>query len=136
MIRRLLLWPLPVIAAVLYLGMVSLLAWALRVLIGGGRRLFSLEIEVGGEMLPAALYGDVPADVPIVVMSRHAGPADSLLLLNEVMSSRGRRPRIVAKDLLQSTRPSISCSTGSRTGSSHRVVRSAPSRRSISSPKE
>lgn len=165
MIRRLLLWPLPVIAAVFYLATVPLLAiaalvlsyrlpgklralrglglatvylfveacvmvvglvlwiasgfgwrlrsdrfltahyallrWALRVLIGGGRRLFSLEIEAGGDEPPVALPGEDPDEVPIVVMSRHAGPADSLLLLNEVMSWRGRRPRIVAKDLLQ-----------------------------------
>lgn len=79
----------------------KLLRWALRVLIGAGRRLFSLEIEAEGKPLPVAQKGNDPDDAPIVVMSRHAGPADSLLLLNEVMSWQGRRPRIVAKDLLQ-----------------------------------
>lgn len=79
----------------------SLLRWALKVLVGTGRRLFSLEIEVEGEPLPAEGKTPDREDAPLIVMSRHAGPADSLLLLNEVMSWQGRRPRIVAKDLLQ-----------------------------------
>lgn len=37
----------------------------------------------------------------VIVLSRHAGPADSFLLLHEVMSWKGRRPRIVAKAALQ-----------------------------------
>jgi 1-acyl-sn-glycerol-3-phosphate acyltransferase len=79
----------------------ALLRRALSVLIGAGRRLFSLEIEVGGEPLPATDKTPGHDDAPLIVMSRHAGPADSLLLLNEVMSWQGRRPRIVAKELLQ-----------------------------------
>mgnify|MGYP001822200349 CR=1 FL=1 len=164
-IRRLLLWPIPVIAALLYLATVPLLVlgalllsyrlpgklrvlralgiasvylfveaavmlaglvlwiasgfgwrtrrgvfltahyavlrWALKVLVAAGLRLCSVEIEADGPPQvgePAALD---PTGPPVIVMSRHAGPADSILLLNGVMSGQGRRPRIVAKDLLQ-----------------------------------
>jgi 1-acyl-sn-glycerol-3-phosphate acyltransferase len=38
---------------------------------------------------------------PLVVLSRHAGPGDSLLLIHEVLVELKRRPRIVLKDLLQ-----------------------------------
>ncbi|MFK8025422.1 MAG: 1-acyl-sn-glycerol-3-phosphate acyltransferase [Ilumatobacter sp.] len=78
-----------------------LLRWALKVLIGSGRRLFSLEITVAGEPLPTHDAVADFDDAPLIVMARHAGPADSLLLLNQVMSWHGRRPRIVAKDILQ-----------------------------------
>lgn len=77
-----------------------LLARALHVLVSMGRRLFVLEID---ERTIRSTDGDLPTwpDEPLVVMSRHAGPADSFLLLHEVMSSHGRRPRIVAKAILQ-----------------------------------
>ncbi len=76
-----------------------LLRRALAVLVGAGQRLFSLDIALEGTPLPAADTG--PGAAPLVVMSRHAGPADSILVLHEVMSWQGRRPRIVLKDLLQ-----------------------------------
>lgn len=77
-----------------------LLAFALRILVSMGRRLFVLEID---ERTIRSTGGDVDAwpEGPLVVMSRHAGPADSFLLLHEVMSSHGRRPRIVANAVLQ-----------------------------------
>lgn len=77
----------------------AILGWALRVLVAAGRRLYALEIEAQGQRLDVALDGDDV--VPLIIMSRHAGPADSILLLHEVMAWKGRRPRIVAKDLLQ-----------------------------------
>lgn len=79
----------------------AVLRWTLAVVVGMGRRLFSLEIIAKGRDLPGD-DGDPSTDEsPLIVMSRHAGPADSILLLHEIMSWRGRRPRIVAKDLLQ-----------------------------------
>ena len=77
-----------------------LLELALRVLVSMGRRLFVLRID---ERSTRSTGGDLASwpDEPLVVMSRHAGPADSFLLLHEVMSSHRRRPRIVAKGLLQ-----------------------------------
>ncbi len=79
----------------------TVLRWTLSMLVGVGRRLFSLEIKASGRDLPVHGHDSEGGAVPLIVMSRHAGPADSLLLLHEILSWRGRRPRIVAKDLLQ-----------------------------------
>ena len=82
-----------------------LLGWALRVLVGGGCRLFSLEIVTNGFVRDAD--GRRPAEPseldarPMVVMSRHAGPADSILLMHELMAEFDRHPRIVLKETLQ-----------------------------------
>jgi 1-acyl-sn-glycerol-3-phosphate acyltransferase len=38
---------------------------------------------------------------PVIVLSRHAGPGDSLLLVHYLISSCARRPRIVMKETLQ-----------------------------------
>src|SRR5208282_3350039 len=38
---------------------------------------------------------------PVIVLSRHAGPGDSLLLVHELLSVYGRRPRVVMKAALQ-----------------------------------
>lgn len=73
----------------------------LAAVVGVGRRLFSLEIMADGQDLPADDGDPTTEEAPLVVMSRHAGPADSILLLHEIMSWQGRQPRIVAKDLLQ-----------------------------------
>ncbi len=78
-----------------------LLRWALRVMVLATTRLFSLEIRSAGRHLPADDGDDTTTENPLIVMSRHAGPADSLLLVHEVMSWHGRRPRIIAKDTLQ-----------------------------------
>ncbi len=76
--------------------------WALRALVVATQRLFSLEIETPPGRPMAVGDGEVtPTDAPMIVMSRHAGPADSLLLLDEVMSWKGRRPRVVANAVLQ-----------------------------------
>jgi 1-acyl-sn-glycerol-3-phosphate acyltransferase len=38
---------------------------------------------------------------PVIVLSRHAGPGDSFLLVHELLSVYGRRPRVVMKAALQ-----------------------------------
>ncbi len=38
---------------------------------------------------------------PVIVLSRHAGPGDSLLLVHQLLSVYGRRPRVVMKATLQ-----------------------------------
>jgi 1-acyl-sn-glycerol-3-phosphate acyltransferase len=48
---------------------------------------------------PPGLPG--PGDRPVIVLSRHAGPGDSLLLIHHLLSACGRRPRIVMKASLQ-----------------------------------
>jgi 1-acyl-sn-glycerol-3-phosphate acyltransferase len=42
-----------------------------------------------------------PADRPVIVLSRHAGPGDSLLLIHYLLSECQRRPRVVMKATLQ-----------------------------------
>jgi len=90
-----------------------LLAWALEVLVGAGTRLFALEIHTRGAVRSrdAKAFDDDleratgrwndPDRPPLIVMSRHAGPADSILLLHELAVGAGRRPRIVLKEALQ-----------------------------------
>ena len=78
-----------------------LFRWTLATLIAAATRLFSLEITTSGAPLPTDDHDETTSENPLIVMSRHAGPADSLLLLHEVMSWEGRQPRIVMKDLLQ-----------------------------------
>ncbi|MGI9646229.1 MAG: 1-acyl-sn-glycerol-3-phosphate acyltransferase [Ilumatobacteraceae bacterium] len=76
-----------------------LLRWVVAVLIGAGKRLFSLSLETDGTPVP-----DDDGNgrrVPLIVMSRHAGPADSILLIHEVLSWQGRRPRIVSRAAIQ-----------------------------------
>jgi len=89
-----------------------LLAWALKVLVAAGRRLFVLDIESSGAVVRRD--GSEPDDdvervageppdrdrAPLIVMSRHAGPADSILLLHELAVKHSRRPRIVLKEAL------------------------------------
>src|SRR6185369_614065 len=38
---------------------------------------------------------------PVIVLSRHAGPGDSFLLVHQLLSRYGRKPRIVMKAALQ-----------------------------------
>lgn len=42
-----------------------------------------------------------PGDRPLIVLSRHAGPGDSLLLIHYLLSTCQRRPRVVMKATLQ-----------------------------------
>lgn len=75
------------------------MAWWLRRLMGSARRTFSLafDLDVGPDD-PA----EAPRpDRPLLVMSRHAGPGDSFLLVDAILNNLGRRPRIVLKDTLR-----------------------------------
>ncbi len=82
-----------------------LLGWAVRTLVAAGRRLFRLEIEVDGYLQTAEGRRPIeppgPMQRPLVVMSRHAGPADSVLVMHELVARFHRRPRIVVKETLQ-----------------------------------
>jgi 1-acyl-sn-glycerol-3-phosphate acyltransferase len=48
-----------------------------------------------------AATADPPGDRPLIVLSRHAGPGDSLLLIHYLLSVCDRRPRVVMKATLQ-----------------------------------
>ena len=74
-----------------------LLGWALRTLVASGRRLFVLDLDVER----ADPGDDGLAGGPLIAISRHAGPADSILVMHELIDQFGRRPRIVLKDTLQ-----------------------------------
>jgi len=74
--------------------------WFLDALYRGAERTYGLRVCVDeppltGEELVAR------ATRPIIVLSRHAGPGDSLLLVHQLLSVYGRRPRVVMKATLQ-----------------------------------
>lgn len=79
----------------------GLLGWALDRIVWATEHLFNVSIRSNGEPLPGKDDDPTTLESPLIVMSRHAGPADSLLVVHEIMSWPGRRPRIIAKDLLQ-----------------------------------
>lgn len=72
----------------------QLLGWFLRLVVGSAKRTFGLDI-VTQDPDPIDDEGR-----PLLVLARHAGPGDSLLLVQAV-TERGRRPRIVLKEFLQ-----------------------------------
>ena len=80
----------------------AVLRGLLEVLVGSARVLFGLRLvddEVGWSPLDDGVPGSENA---MVVLSRHAGPGDSLLLVHTLLGrDHARRPRIVLKDLLQ-----------------------------------
>ncbi|WP_329519181.1 hypothetical protein [Spirillospora sp. NBC_01491] len=61
------------------------------------RRRFGLRIEIDGDRGPGAAAGDRP----LIVLSRHAGPGDALLLVHHLLTDYGRRPRVVMKEVLR-----------------------------------
>jgi 1-acyl-sn-glycerol-3-phosphate acyltransferase len=59
-------------------------------------RACGLQVEVAGP--PDEALTD---DRPVIVLSRHAGPGDSLLVVHHLLTVCGRRPRVVMKATLQ-----------------------------------
>ena len=72
-----------------------LLRWILDRVYATAKRAFRLRVvgTGGGEPLPR--------DTPLLVLCRHAGPGDSVLLIRTLVSLGQLRPRIVLKDALQ-----------------------------------
>jgi 1-acyl-sn-glycerol-3-phosphate acyltransferase len=79
----------------------AILAKGLSVLFWFGTRYFELTIRGEGPELPGDDGDPTTTEHPLLVMSRHAGPGDSFLLVQELLSWVGRRPRIVLKSTLQ-----------------------------------
>ncbi len=79
----------------------QLLRAALGTLFWFGTRYFHLDVERDGPPLPGDDGDPTTDELPLLVMSRHAGPGDSFLLVHELLSWAGRRPRIVLKHTLQ-----------------------------------
>jgi len=66
----------------------------------GVERTYGLRVEVEEPELTAE-ERIARLSRPIIVLSRHAGPGDSLLLVHQLLSVYGRRPRVVMKASLQ-----------------------------------
>jgi 1-acyl-sn-glycerol-3-phosphate acyltransferase len=78
----------------------ALIRWFLNTLFDQAIRVFQLHVDVDEpEATPAELAARLTR--PVIVLSRHAGPGDSFLLVHQLLSRYGRRPRIVMKAALQ-----------------------------------
>jgi len=74
----------------------AIMKWFLDLIYRVARRACGLRVTVAGP--PDALP---KGDRPVIVLSRHAGPGDSLLLIHHLLSVCERRPRVVLKATLQ-----------------------------------
>ncbi len=74
-----------------------LLRWFVGALADAGRR--TLDIDVQAE-LSADAASALESDEPLIILSRHAGPGDTIFVLDELMSRFRRRPSVVFKESL------------------------------------
>jgi len=72
----------------------AVMRWFLGIVYRTAERTCGLRVDVTG---PA----ETAQGRPLIVLSRHAGPGDSLLLVHHLLSACDRRPRIVMKETLQ-----------------------------------
>ncbi|SRR5712691_10118526 len=78
----------------------AVMRWFLDVMYRGAERTYGLRVEVDEPELTAAEAAARLAR-PVIVLSRHAGPGDSFLLVHQLLSVYQRRPRVVMKTALQ-----------------------------------
>jgi len=78
----------------------ALVRWFLATLFRRAITVFRLKVEIEE---PEATPQEQAARLtrPVIVLSRHAGPGDSFLLVHQLLSRYGRKPRIVMKAALQ-----------------------------------
>ena len=76
----------------------SLLRWFVGGIANGVIETLDIRVvqETGSEAAAAALQGSSP----LIVLSRHAGPGDTILLIDRLLSHFCRRPSVVFKDAL------------------------------------
>lgn len=74
----------------------AVMTWFLDLVYRAAERACGLRVTAAGPP-DAGLDGERP----LIVLSRHAGPGDSLLLVHHLLSVCGRRPRVVMKATLQ-----------------------------------
>ncbi|HLH82547.1 MAG TPA: 1-acyl-sn-glycerol-3-phosphate acyltransferase [Trebonia sp.] len=84
----------------------GVMRWFLDLMYRAAERTCGLRVDVTGppgEPGPPGQPGEPgpPGGRPLIVLSRHAGPGDSLLLVHHLLSVCGRRPRVVMKAALQ-----------------------------------
>jgi 1-acyl-sn-glycerol-3-phosphate acyltransferase len=78
----------------------AIMRWYLDLVFEGAARAFGLRVEIEGpEPGPEELAARLAR--PVIVLSRHAGPGDSFLLVRQLLTGYGRRPRVVMKATLQ-----------------------------------
>jgi 1-acyl-sn-glycerol-3-phosphate acyltransferase len=78
----------------------AVMRWFLGRLYRAAIAAFGLEVAVDEPELTAEEQAARLAR-PVIVLSRHAGPGDSFLLVHQLLSVYGRRPRVVMKAALQ-----------------------------------
>ncbi|HYA53421.1 MAG TPA: 1-acyl-sn-glycerol-3-phosphate acyltransferase, partial [Streptosporangiaceae bacterium] len=78
----------------------AIMRWFLDVLYRTATGVFGVQVEVDEPELTAEEQAARLAR-PVIVLSRHAGPGDSLLLVHHLLSVYGRRPRVVMKATMQ-----------------------------------
>ncbi|MCX4744918.1 1-acyl-sn-glycerol-3-phosphate acyltransferase [Kitasatospora sp. NBC_01287] len=78
-----------------------LLGRLLRIVHGAGARLFDLRLRVRPDPAGGGSTGGAGPGGPLIVLARHAGPGDSFLLVDQLLSAAGYRPRIVLKQRLR-----------------------------------
>ncbi|HZD74731.1 MAG TPA: 1-acyl-sn-glycerol-3-phosphate acyltransferase [Actinomycetota bacterium] len=78
----------------------AIMRWFLDVMFQVATGVFRLRVEVKE---PDPTPGELAARLkrPVIVMSRHAGPGDSFLLVHRLLVDYQRRPRVVLKAMLQ-----------------------------------
>ena len=69
-------------------------------LYGAGRRLFGLRVEVAASQRAIRETASAAPGPPAIVLSRHAGPGDSFLLVYALLAYACRRPFVVLKHTL------------------------------------
>jgi Acyltransferase len=74
----------------------AVMRWFLDLIYRVARRACGLRVTVTGPREPGP-----SSDRPLIVLSRHAGPGDSLLLIHHLLGECERRPRVVMKATLQ-----------------------------------
>ena len=77
----------------------ELMAWMLRRIVASAK--FTFKLRVIREGSAPTTRGRRSGRRPIMVLSRHAGPGDSFLLMDELANGFKRQPRIVMKEFLQ-----------------------------------
>ena len=78
----------------------AIMRWFLDRVYGAATRAFGLRVEID-EPEPTGTELAARLARPVIVLSRHAGPGDSFLLVHHLLSLYGRRPRVVMKATLQ-----------------------------------
>lgn len=76
----------------------ELFGWMLRRMVASAKLTFRVAIDREGPRSRATTNG---RRRPVIVLSRHAGPGDSMMLMDRLANLYQRRPRIVLKEFLQ-----------------------------------